>query len=113
MKHLFLKIILLLTAITACYASPTDADLSRQILGTWQGGRHAVQYQANGTWRFDPKDGTTHGTWKIANGQLVKSWRFDGDSKDTSAAFSIISLTNKQLTVRDKDGTIFNNTRIK
>jgi len=113
MRHLFLKIFLLLATITAGYASPDDTSLSRQILGTWQGGRHAVQYLPNGTWRFAPKDGTTHGAWKIANGQLVESWRFTGDTKDTSAAYTIISITNLKLIVRGQDGTTFTSSRIK
>jgi hypothetical protein len=112
MRSLILAIILSVVVNTFCSASPNDAQSSKLIIGEWQGGRHAVQYMKDRTWRFDPLDGTTHGKWHIKDGRLIQTWRFNGESTDSSASYDILELSSKKLVIRDKDGASFTSWRM-
>ena len=99
---------LLVAAIVAVSsASPEDDALSRLVVGQWQGGRHGEEYFADGTWRFLPEEGTTSGTWRIADGRFVKSWAAAG-----SAVYDIVRLDATHWVLRGADGTIFTHERI-
>lgn len=100
---------LLATAI--CHAAPDDSTLYRMLVGEWQGARHSVQYMKDGTWRFNPAEGTTHGKWRIVGGKLVETWRFTGDSENSSATYDIVVIDDKTLKLRDAKGTVFTSKR--
>ena len=105
MRKTILKSILLLAAITSVYAgSPDDAKKSAMLVGEWQGSRHSTQYKADGTWRLNPLEGTTHGKWKIEDGKFIETWRFNGDPKDSIAVYDIVALNGKKFILRTKDG---------
>jgi hypothetical protein len=98
---------LLLLAFPA-FAAPTSDDviLTRQLIGTWKGGRHNTKYSADGTWMMDPQlydlvhGENTHGKWRIENGNLITTWRFTGESKDSRTIDEIITLTPETLKIR-------------
>jgi hypothetical protein len=94
------------------HGAPDDGTLSRLLVGEWQGARHAVQYMKDGTWRFAPAEGTTHGKWKIQHGKLIETWRFVGNSEDSSATYDIVVLNGKILKLRDGKGTLFISNRV-
>jgi hypothetical protein len=98
-KHVCAALVVICVA-AVCSASPADARLSRLLVGEWQGGRHAVDYRADGTWRFCPLAGTTHGKWRIEAGRLIKTWRFLGESEDSSTVDQIVELTRQRLRIR-------------
>ena len=93
--------------LAACSAMPEDERLAQLVVGEWQGGRHAVEYFGDGTWRFDPEEGTTHGTWRIQDGRFVQTWAGGG-----SQVYDIITLDSTDLVLRGGDGTIFKHKRI-
>ena len=99
-----LLLVFVLSAV--CYATDDDA-LSRLVVGQWQGGRHAEEYFADGTWRFLPGEGSTHGTWRIQDGRFIKSW-----SGGDSVAYDIVRLDAAHFVTRGADGTIFKHERI-
>jgi hypothetical protein len=78
-------------------ALPDDATLSRLLVGTWRGHRHDTQYRADGTWILDPPDegDNTRGKWRIERGRLIETWRFSGESSDSTSVEEIIKLTEK------------------
>jgi hypothetical protein len=78
-------------------ALPDDATLSRLLAGTWHGHRHDTQYRVDGTWIMDPLDegDNSRGKWWIEHGRLITTWRFSGESSDSTAAEEIIELTEK------------------
>jgi hypothetical protein len=78
-------------------ALPDDATLSRLLVGTWHGHRHDTEYRADGTWIMDPPDegDNSSGKWRIQHGRLITSWRFSGESSDSTAVDEIIELTEK------------------
>lgn len=75
-------------------ALPDDAALSRLLIGTWQGPRHQTIYRADGTWMLDPPDESdnTRGKWRIEHGKLIETWRFNGESSDSTSTEQIIEL---------------------
>jgi hypothetical protein len=81
---------------------PNDTALRRLLVGTWHSYRHDTQYRADGTWVMDPPDeGTnTRGKWRIEQGKLIETWRFEGESSDSSSVDEIIELTEKTLRFR-------------
>lgn len=78
-------------------ALPDDATLSRLLVGTWHGPRHETQYRADGTWILDPPDegDNSRGKWRIEHGRLIETWRFSGESSDSTSVEEIIELTDK------------------
>ena len=83
-------------------ALPDDATLSRLLVGTWHGHRHETQYRADGTWILDPPDegDNTRGKWRIEHGRLITTWRFSGESSNSTAVDEISELTQKILKFR-------------
>ena len=78
-------------------ALPDDATLSRLLVGTWHSYRHDTQYRADGTWILDPPDegDNTRGKWRIEHGRLITTWRFSGESSDSTTFDEISELTQK------------------
>jgi hypothetical protein len=103
----WLILLLIAASVAVCSASRDDDALSRLVVGQWQGGRHAEEYFADGTWSFLPEVGTTSGTWRIAEGRFVKSWAGGG-----SAVYDIVRLDATHWVLRGADGTIFTHERI-
>lgn len=83
-----------------------DATLSHRLIGTWHQYRHDTQYRADGTWMLDPQDRefsggqNTHGKWRIEHGKLIETWRFQGESRDSSTVDEIIQLEGSTLKFR-------------
>ncbi len=79
-------------------ALPDDATLSRLLVGTWHGHRHDTQYRADGTWIMDPPDegDNSRGKWRIEHGRLIETWRFSGESSDSSEIFTVTRVTTKK-----------------
>ena len=90
-------VIVALIAPTIALALPDDATLSRILVGTWHGPRHDTQYRADGTWIMDPPDegDNSRGKWRIEHGRLITTWRFTGESSDSTAVEEIVELTKK------------------
>src|SRR5213596_635830 len=86
-----LVIVALIVPVIAL-ALPDDATLSRLLVGTWQGPRHETQYRADGTWVLDPPDegDNSRGKWRIEHGRLIETWRFSGESSDSTSVDEII-----------------------
>ena len=104
MRALILLMMLSRSAIAAELVD--DATLSRRLVGTWHGGRHDTRYFSDGTWMMDPQNyallggQNTHGNWRIQNGKLIETWRFVGESSDSSTVAEIIELTPTRLRFR-------------
>jgi hypothetical protein len=96
MPRVFFVVALILPVI-APLVLPDDATLSRLLVGTWHGHRHDTQYRADGTWIMDPPDegDNSRGKWRIEHGRLIETWRFNGESSDSTSADEIIELTEK------------------
>jgi hypothetical protein len=90
-------VIVALIAPTIALALPDDATLSRLLVGTWHGRRHDTEYRADGSWIMDPPDegDNSRGKWRIEHGKLITTWRFAGESSDSTAVEEIIELTKK------------------
>ncbi len=86
-----------LIAPNIALALPDDAALSRLLVGTWRGHRHDTEYRADGAWIMDPPDegDNSRGKWRIEHGRLIETWRFSGESSDSTSADEIIELTDK------------------
>jgi hypothetical protein len=95
MRSAFVIVALIVPVIAL--AVPDDATLSRLLVGTWHGHRHDTQYRADGTWIMDPPDerDNTRGKWRIEDGRLIETWRFSGESSDSTSVEEIIELTEK------------------
>jgi len=95
MRTAFIVVALIMPAIAL--ALPDDATLSRLLVGTWHSYRHDTQYRADGTWVLDPPDegDNTRGKWRIEHGRLITTWRFSGESSDSTSVDEIIELTEK------------------
>jgi len=97
MRAAILLIMFGMSALAADVAD--DATLSRRLVGTWHGGRHDTRYFSDGTWMMDPQNyellggHNTHGNWRIKNGKLIETWRFQDESSDSSTLDEIIELT--------------------
>ena len=93
MRYAFFLFALIAPAIAL--ALPDDATLSRLLVGTWHGHRHDTQYRADGTWIMDPPDkgDNSRGKWRIEHARLITTWRFSGESSDSTAVEEIIELT--------------------
>jgi hypothetical protein len=80
-----------------------DAALTRALVGTWQGGRHSDRYFSDGTWMMDPdaydalQGQNTHGRWYIKDGNLIETWRYQGETQDSKTTYKIDLLTAKVL----------------
>jgi hypothetical protein len=87
-------------------ALPDDATLSRRLVGTWHGGRHDTRYFSDGTWMMDPQNyellggQNSHGKWRIKNGRLIQTWRFNGETTDSRVVQEIIDITPSILKFR-------------
>ncbi len=83
-------------------ALPDDASLSGLLVGTWHDYRHDTQYRADGTWMLDPPDegDNTRGKWLIEHTRLITTWRFSGESSDSTAVDEISELTQKTFKFR-------------
>ena len=95
-------VILALIVPAIALALPDDATLSRLLVGTWHGHRHDTQYRADGTWIMDPPDegDNSRGKWRIGHGRLITTWRFSGESSDSTAVDEISELTQKTFKFR-------------
>jgi hypothetical protein len=95
-------IVALILPVIAPLVLPDDATLSRLLVGTWHGHRHDTQYRADGTWILDPPDegDNTRGKWRIEHGRLITTWRFSGESSDSTTVDEIRELTKKILKLR-------------
>jgi hypothetical protein len=95
MRSAFVIVALIVPVIAL--AVPDDATLSRLLVGTWHGHRHDTQYRADGTWVMDPPDegDNSRGKWRIDHGRLITTWRFSGESSESTAVEEIIELTEK------------------
>jgi len=93
MRTAFVIVALIVPSIAL--ALPDDATLSRLLVGTWHGHRHDTQYRADGTWIMDlPDEGeNSRGKWRIEHGKLITTWRFSGESSDSTAVEEIVELT--------------------
>jgi hypothetical protein len=91
----FLIIALIVPVIAL--ALPDDATLSRLLVGRWHGHRHDTQYREDGTWIMDPPDegDNSRGKCWIEHGRLITTWRFSGESSDSTAMEEVIELTGK------------------
>src|SRR6266849_10601877 len=100
MRRILIILALILPAIAL--ALPDDATLTKLLIGTWQGHRHDTQYRADGTWIMDPPDegDNSRGKWRIEKGKLVTTWRFNGESSDSSTVDEISELNQKTLEFR-------------
>jgi len=101
-----------LVIVPLCNGVTEDNELARRLVGEWQGGRHAEQYLADGTFRLDPAQGTTHGIWRISNGQLTKTYQLIDPPGEKSVSYQIIALDSKRLVLRDDRGMEFKSTRM-
>jgi len=74
---------------------PDEATLSRLLVGTWHGHRHDTEYRSDRTWIMDPPDegDNSRGKWRIEHARLITTWRFSGESSDSTAVEEIIELT--------------------
>jgi hypothetical protein len=95
MRTAFVIVALIVPVIAL--ALPNDASLSRLLVGTWHGHRHDTQYRDDGSWIMDPPDegDNTRGKWRIEHGRLIETWRFAGESSDSTSVEEIIELTEK------------------
>lgn len=100
MRNLLILFALIVPALAL--ALPDDATLTKLLVGTWHGNRHDTQYRADGTWVMDPPDegDNSRGKWRIEKGKLITTWRFTGESSDTTAVEEISELTQKILKSR-------------
>jgi hypothetical protein len=105
-------LICLFLTVGVCRGLPNDTELINRLIGEWQGGRHAEQYQKDGTWRLDPTQGTTHGTWRIDAGRLTKTWQLAEPPGEITISYQIMLLDAKQLVLRDSRGKTFTSTRM-
>ena len=93
MRTAFVIVALIVPSIAL--ALPDDGTLSRLLVGTWHGHRHDTQYRADGTWIMDPPDegDNSRGKWRIEHGKLITTWRFSGESSDSTAVEEMVELT--------------------
>ncbi|OLC27413.1 MAG: hypothetical protein AUH91_02830 [Verrucomicrobia bacterium 13_1_40CM_4_54_4] len=96
-----LVIVALIVPVIAL-ALPDDATLSRLLVGTWHDYRHDTQYRADRTWILDPPDegDNTRGNWRIEHCRLITTWRFSGESSNSTAVDEISELTQKTFKFR-------------
>lgn len=111
MHKLIWALLVMVLISTIGRAASDDDSMAKLLVGEWQGSRHAVQYMKDGTWRLDPSEGTTHGNWRIVKGKLIETWRFQGESKDSSVSYEILVLDQKTLKTRDQKGVVFTSIR--
>src|SRR5437899_9519104 len=90
-------ILALILPVIAPLVLPDDATLSPLLVGTWHGHRHDTQYRADGTWILDPPDegDNSRGKWRIEHGRLIETWRFSGESSDSTSVEEIVELNEK------------------
>jgi hypothetical protein len=93
MRTAFVIVALIVPAIVL--ALPDDATLSRLL--AWHGHRHDTQYISDGTWIMDPPDegDNSRGKWRIEHSRLITTWRFSGESSDSTAVEEIVELNEK------------------
>ncbi len=89
---------------------PEAVSRSRQIVGTWQGGRHRKQYFADGTFVIDPQLARQQprGHWDVQGDRLIEYAPGSG----TVETHRIISLGNRELVLADDQGRPHRKTRI-
>jgi hypothetical protein len=77
----------------------SDATLSKQLVGTWQGTYHLWLYKADGTWVRDPNTPQAKtGTWSIKSGHITRNWKKSGKTLTTQ----ILELTKDTLEETDQ-----------
>lgn len=73
--------------------SLSDAELRKLMVGRWTTGRHDYDYKPDGTWKM--LEGTTKGTWRIENHQLIEG----------TGARTIMEASHKQIVLKNNQGT--------
>lgn len=99
------------TASASNEAGWTDlTNAPQKIVGTWQGGRHRTQYFADGTFVTDPHlvPNPPRGQWQIQGDRLVEFF----PQANTTLTHNILSLTKKELVIRNAQGATFRLSRI-
>ena len=92
-----MRFILILLAIFAFVlpsraANPSDARLTKLMVGFWQSPRHRYIYLPDGTWYMGKVDPSwTHGTWRIEDRVLIEN-DFMGESH-----YPIQKLTRREI----------------
>jgi tetratricopeptide (TPR) repeat protein len=89
----------------------TDLTNARQkIVGAWQGPRHMVQYLADGSFYTDPHlvPNPPRGQWRIEGDRLIQIH----PPSNITTTDNILSLTDKELVLRNRQGETFRLTRI-
>jgi Flp pilus assembly protein TadD len=94
-------------------AQPEWTDLTnapQKLVGTWEGGRHRTQYFANGTFVTDPHlvPDPPRAQWQIQGDRLVEYF----PQANMTTTHNILSLTSKELVLRNANGQTFRKTRV-
>jgi hypothetical protein len=84
--------------------APQSGDLSRRLVGQWQGGRHRTQYLEDGTFVIDPylPYAKPLGRWRVEARALIESF-FAGNS----LSWIIVALSETELVLKDQEGRVF------
>jgi len=96
-------ILLVLSFAATALALSDDAALSRRILGTWHGYRHDTRYFPDGTYLTEPAENPPtlrSGKWRIKDGNLIETWRFEGAQEDSTVVYQIIQLDQRVMRFR-------------
>jgi hypothetical protein len=83
-------------------ALPSDAELSKRMVGTWHGFRHDTRYFADGTFLGDPAYNpltARSGKWRIERGKLIELCPAD-DEFGTVSTYEILRLDGHLLKIR-------------
>jgi hypothetical protein len=101
MRALILVAALGLVSVAA--ALPSDATLSRRIVGTWHGDRHDIRYFSDGTYRKDPAytpPTKRDGRWHIEHARLIEASPVDDYEFGTTSTYEIVRLDHRLLRIR-------------
>ncbi|HEV3409638.1 MAG TPA: tetratricopeptide repeat protein, partial [Chthoniobacterales bacterium] len=95
-------------------AEPQWTDLTnapQKIVGTWQGGRHRIRFDSNGTFVTDPHlvPNPPRAQWQVQGDRLVQYY----PQINQTTVMNIVSLTGRELVVRDPQGNTFRLTKLK
>lgn len=82
-------------------AVPTPAGTSfsaQQLIGSWRGGRHLMEYRADGTFLLDPDivPEPAGGTWKLEGNRLTETFR-----AGNGFTLTIESLSEREMITSD------------
>ena len=83
---------------------------AQRLVGTWQGGRHRMQYFADGTFVTDPHlvPNPPRGQWRVEGDRLIEYAPPSG----ITIKLNIVSVTDRDLVTRDDEGHTYRSTRI-